>query len=268
MKTVETAIVAALEKILTPLVRILIRFNVSHSEFSEVVRRVYVKVSTVDLAVDGEPPTLSRIAVVTGLSRKEVVRLTGEDQAQEKRPSNKPNRALRVITAWLTSPEFLDKKGNPKELPMRGERASFLSLVRQYSGDIKGRAVLEELLRLNAVEETPDKTLRLIRQAFVPLNNEADKIDVMGTCVKDMLSTVGHNIARRANEAFLQQQVVYHNISEDIVEQFRALSREKCERVIAELSQWLSARKKETANSPGRKVERLGLGLYYIQSPA
>jgi hypothetical protein len=268
MKTVETAIVAALEKILTPLVRILIRFNVSHSEFSEVVRRVYVKVSTVDLTVDGVPPTVSRVAVVTGLSRKEVVRLTNEDLAEEKRPSNKPNRALRVITAWLTSPEFLDKKGNPKELPMRGSRGSFLSLVRQYSGDIKGRAVLEELLRLKAVEQTDDKQFRLVRQAFVPVEDEADKIDVMGTCVKDMLSTIGHNIASSARDALLQQQVVYHNIPAEVVTQFRALSREKCEKVIGELNQWLSARKKETANTTGHRIDRVGLGLYYIQTPA
>lgn len=268
MKTVESALGIALEKILTPLVRILIRFNVSHSEFSEIARRTYVKVSTLDLTVDGEAPTVSRVAVVTGLSRKEVVRLMEEKKNQDKRPSNKPNRALRVITAWLTSPEFLDSKGKPKDLPLRGSDDSFVSLVRQYSGDIKGGAVLEELLRLKAVERTPEKKIRLIRQAFVPLSDESDKIDVMGTCVGDMLDTIGHNIARTAGEAFLQQQVVYHNMPEDVVEQFRALSREKCEGVIRELSQWLSARKKNAASSPGRKIERIGLGLYYIQTPA
>jgi hypothetical protein len=231
MKNVETALAAALEKVLTPLVRLLIRFNVSHSEFSEIVRCTYVKVCTADLAVGGEPPTVSRVAVVTGLSRKEVVRLSGDSRIKQSKPSNKPNRALRVITAWLNDPEFVDKKGNPRELPLRGSDGSFVSLARKHSGDIKGRAVLEELLRLNAVEKTEDNKLRLIRQAFVPLGDDAKKIEVMGTCVRDMLDTIGHNIAHGAHDPYLQQQVIYHDIPEDALDEFRAISREKSERV-------------------------------------
>lgn len=266
MKNIETALAVALEKMLTPLVRLLLRFNVSHSEFNEIVRRTYVKVGSADLAVGGEPPTVSRIAVVTGLSRKEVVRLGTQRALQPNPPSNKPNRALRVITAWLNDPEFVDRKGNPRELPLRGSDGSFVSLARKHSGDIKGRAVLEELLRLNAVEKTQDNKLRLIRQAFVPRDDEAKKIEIMGTCAKDLLDTISHNIAHGAHDPYLQQQVIYHDIPEDALDDFRALSRKKSERLIRELNQWLNAKKKTSATSASRTVERVGLGIYYIQT--
>ncbi len=267
MRSVETALGVALEKVLVPLVRVLLRFHVSHSQFSEIVRRAYVRVGYTDFAVNGEAPTASRVAVVTGLSRKEVVRLAGDGQLQAIKPSNKPNRALRVITAWLTQPEFLDAQGNPKDLPFRGASGSFISLVRKYSGDITGRAVLDELRRVNAVETTGEKTIRLVRQAFIPARDESDKIDIMGTCVSDLLDTIGHNITQNPQDAYLQQQLIYHDIPEPVVAEFVALSREKSEHLMLELNRWLSAKKKSAASTETHTVDRVGLGIYYFQSP-
>jgi hypothetical protein len=62
------------------------------------------------------------------------------------------NRAARVISAWVREPEFHDASGQPTPLSVEGDRTSFGVLVRRYSGDMPVRAILDELLRVRAVE--------------------------------------------------------------------------------------------------------------------
>ena len=65
----------AIVKILRPLVRLLIRNEVTHAELTELVRQTYVDVAYESYSIPGQEMTFSRVAVLTGLSRKEVVRL-------------------------------------------------------------------------------------------------------------------------------------------------------------------------------------------------
>ena len=63
----------------------------------------------------------------------------------------KPNRAARVIAAWLRETDFLDGD-EPAVLPIEGNGATFSELVRRYSGDVTAGTVLYELTRVGAVE--------------------------------------------------------------------------------------------------------------------
>ena len=67
----------AIVNILRPLIRVLIRNEVTHAELTELVRRTYVEVAYDAHSIPGQEITFSRVAVLTGLSRKEVVRLKG-----------------------------------------------------------------------------------------------------------------------------------------------------------------------------------------------
>ena len=62
--------------VLKPLVRVVLRHDMSHAEFAELVRSAYVDVAYRHFGIPGRKTTFSRVAVVTGLSRKEVVRLS------------------------------------------------------------------------------------------------------------------------------------------------------------------------------------------------
>ena len=69
------AILAAYKRLLRPLVRILIRNSVSFAEFSEIAKDVYVEVAARDFRLPEKNMTQGRIAILTGLTRKEVNRL-------------------------------------------------------------------------------------------------------------------------------------------------------------------------------------------------
>lgn len=52
--------------------------------------------------------TYARVSVLTGLHRKEVIRINELDVDSEITLQAQPNRALRVVNGWLTDSEFSD----------------------------------------------------------------------------------------------------------------------------------------------------------------
>ena len=66
---------AALLKLLRPLVRILLRNGVSHRTFAEIAKWGYVDVAHQEFGLEGRKQSISRVSVLTGLSRKEVMRV-------------------------------------------------------------------------------------------------------------------------------------------------------------------------------------------------
>jgi hypothetical protein len=61
--------------VLRPVVKILLRYGISFSEFAETAKIAFVDVSTSDFGIRGRPTNISRVAVMTGLTRKEVRRI-------------------------------------------------------------------------------------------------------------------------------------------------------------------------------------------------
>ena len=61
--------------ILRPLIKVLMRNEFTHAELTELVRQTYVEVAYNAFSIPDQKMTYSRAAVLTGLSRKEVVRL-------------------------------------------------------------------------------------------------------------------------------------------------------------------------------------------------
>ena len=62
----------------------------------------------------------------------------------------------RVIGGWRSDRRFTNGAGNPRTLRISGSEPSFILLARKYAGDIPYRAVLDELLRIRAVDVRGD----------------------------------------------------------------------------------------------------------------
>ena len=142
-------------KLLHPLVRLLLRHGVSHAEFSDWAKQAFVKEAGEHFGVSDKKPTVSRIAIVTGINRKEVKRIQ-ELPEQASTTSSKHNRAARVVTGWLQDKDFHDKSGNPRSLEYGEANQEFNLLVKRHSGDVPARALLDELVRVGTVERTED----------------------------------------------------------------------------------------------------------------
>ena len=81
-----------------PIARILLRCGVTWKELAELVKLVYVDVATTDYGKHGRPANASRVAILTGLSRRDVKRARDaiEAGAEALDPMRKINHASRA----------------------------------------------------------------------------------------------------------------------------------------------------------------------------
>lgn len=256
---------AAVRRLLRPLVRILLRNGVPFGVFSDHAKQVYVEVAEQDFRVPGRKPSVSRISVITGLTRKEVSRLQREGDLTAA-PSERYNRAARVITAWVREPEFRDRAGRPATLPIEGEGASFANLVQRFSGDVPARAVLDELLRVEAVARTRDGRLRLLTRAYVPRTGEEEKLAILGTDVADLIQAIDHNLTHPPEQAFFQRKVAYDNLVGQSLPGLRRDASRRAQRLLEQLDRRMAAADRD-ANPEvrGSGRHRAALGIFYIE---
>ena len=263
----------AIASILRPLVQLLIRHEFTHTELNELMRQTYVEVAYDKFNIPEQEMTISRVAVLTGLSRKEVVRLRDAIDNNEALQKQKPNRAQRVVHGWLNDKEFLDKQNNPLDLPIKNRRAgkehaSFVALVKRYSGDITYGVVLEELNYIGVTEQPDQQSVRLINSAYVPRKDELEQARVIATSVGDLFNTAMHNIEATEEDMRFQRQVIYSDINEELVDEFRQLSHDKATALIDELNKHLAQSEKKSDKKPSPVQKRLGFGIYYIEEPS
>ena len=159
-------------KLLQPLARLFLHFGVSYREFCELSKTAFVAVASEDFGVHGRPTNASRIAAMTGLTRKDISQIRRKIESGDSAQTNRQSPINEVLSAWLSADEFIDKRGQPKRLPLKGEGASFESLVRQFAGDIPEGALRKELQRIDAIE-LADNTVRINKEGLAKL--QADK---------------------------------------------------------------------------------------------
>lgn len=242
------------------------RNEISHGEFAEFAKRAYMEVAYEHFSIPGRKTTYSRVAILTGLNRKEIVRLTQQSASEIQPRKGTTNRALRVVTGWLNDPEFLDKEKQPKILPIKGASASFNALAIRYSGDITARAILEELKRIGVAKITAEKDLvQLLSCGYIPHDDKPEQIDIMSISAADLLETAAHNIEHEKEELRFQRQLIHRDVPESIVKEFKVYSHHESSALLSDLNQWLIQRMSQSPGDSEDSVKRLGVGIYYFE---
>src|SRR5438132_14386993 len=110
-KNITQALGDAVESILRPLVRVLLRNGIPYGAFAEIARRVYVEVAEKDFALPDKRQTVSRISTITGLTRKEVTRIQAAEAPAGAAARERFHRPARVIGGWVREKAYHDKRG-------------------------------------------------------------------------------------------------------------------------------------------------------------
>ena len=253
---------ASILRLMRPMVRILLRNGIAYGTFSELVRKVYVDVAFADFAPEGRKQTVSRISALTGLTRKEVKRLLELDTPDDTASQERFNRGIRVISGWVNDPRFLDADGKPSDLPVDGSPKSFALLVKEYSGDIPTRAMLSMLEEAGSVKSV-GKKVRLVRHAFVPGSDPLDKIQVLGTDVAELITTIDHNLTADPGELLFQRKVSYDNIDSAALPKIKKITFTKAQSLLEQLDRRYASSELDTDGDGGGKY--ISLGIYYYE---
>jgi hypothetical protein len=261
-QTVKDHLRGALALMFKPLIRLLVSQGLTHAEFSEVAKEVYVEVALRHFE-PSERVNKSRVAVLTGLTRKEVKNVIDraiQSSALEKTKS----RPSRVLSGWYEDPKFTGPYGIPLELPYESQiegQASFTELVRTYSGDMAPRQMLNELLRSGSVSEVED-LYKAVSRLYEPTALSPELIQRLGDIGYRFFSTAALNITKEGQGTGYFERAVFANegCTPSVIEKFDEHIKTKGQGFLEELDIWFSAN--EHLNDPSEK--RHGTGLFMV----
>ena len=266
--SVKKGLLAAYAKLLRPLVRILLRNGVTYAEFSEVAKTVFVTIAAQEFRVPGKKMSKARIAIITGLTRKEVQRLATTDQEGRYEVKTNLSRIVRVLSGWHTDPDFTGPYGMPLEIRYDSaiaNDATFVRLVQQYSGDMTPRAMLDELLRVGAVIETDQDWFKAIRREYGPQTLAPDFLERVGRGIHDFIHTVEENLLKSETQPGRFERTVRPAAGmkiEDLAK-FEEYASRKGQALLEDLDNWLN-KLDEPSIKKGDKVIQTGVGIYHF----
>jgi hypothetical protein len=260
------ALFRALHRLLRPLVRLLLRNGIPFAAFADLAKYVYVEVADREFTIPGKKQTNSRIATITGLTRKEVLRIGSLDNAESMYSAEKHHRGARVVSGWVRDPKFHNADSQPADLPFEGPGKSFSALVRAYSGDVPPRAILDDLVQVGIASIDKRGRVQLLTRGYIPVGGVNEKLGILGHDVAGLVSTIDHNIQHGASNPFFQRKVFYDNLPEESLAPLRALVNQKGQPLLEEFDRWVSEHDRDVnpkVEGTGRRGA--GIGIYYFE---
>jgi len=263
---IKKALYEAVIILLRPLVKILLKNHVPFRAFSNLAKHVYVDVALKEFGIPGRKPSVSRVSILTGLTRKDVSLVKNPPASVNVEALDRYHRGTRVISGWVRDSRFWNKDGQPADLSIEGKGVSFNELVKRYGGDVPPRAVLDELVTSGAVERIGESDLRLVTHAFIPFAKETDKLQILGTDVRDLISTIEHNLHSTPDQSFLQRKVSYDNLPAEILPEVREEAVQKGQALLEELDRLMSRHDRDAnPSSGGTGRKRAVIGIFYFE---
>jgi len=250
----------ALSLMFKPLVRLLIAQGVTHADFSETAKEVYVEVALRHFEREGRI-NKSRVAILTGLTRKEVKNVIDRtlDSRQKEGTLSRPER---VLTGWFSDPKYTGPYGIPLELPYdsKEEAPNFLELVKQYSGDMAPRQMLNELLRAGSVIEVENR-YKAVRRDYKFSALSPQFINRLGDVGYRVFSTAAKNIDKAEGGTGYFDRMVFadQGCIDEEVQEFDKYIKIRGQELLEEIDIWFSSLPKKE-----KKEDTKNTGLYMV----
>jgi len=243
--TVKENLGQALRMMLKPLAKLLISQGVTHKEFSEAAKEAFVETALRHFQ-QGDKINRSRVAIITGLTRKEVANVINRALKQE--PQGKEfSRPGRVLHGWHNDPDYTGPYGLPLEIPYdstdpSGAPPSFVHLVKTYSGDQSPVQMLDELQRAGAIVKLDDDTYKAIRRDFEPQSLSPKLIERFGDIGFNLYSTLSANVQKKGvGEGIFDRAVISNQkLTKRELEVFKEYLNTRGQTILEEIDNWLT----------------------------
>ena len=256
---------------LSPIAAAMIHGELSASVLVRAAKLAYVRAAIAETNPDGSRINVSRLSVVTGLTRKEISSLLNDALKRPGVGGGRPmeHRALRVLHGWLTDPLFKNALGRPLDLPIDGDGRNFASLVRAYGGDVTTIAVLRELERLNAITHMSGGKLRPKPRATQLGLKSAVRFKDFSQLLAGFSNTVSQLLVKRDPPLYFGFKEL-RAVTEHQAASFKASFGRRAALLLEGVEHW----EKRQPATKGRRISRVtpqtqhvGLGVYVVQSP-
>lgn len=260
----------AVLRCLRPLVRLLVREGVSYPALAAALKGVFVDAAQAELQRQGMKQTASALSLLSGVHRKDLRDMT---QAST-RGAGSPERSVRlsligqIVGRWMAGRAWQSTQGpskaQPRRLPRNGSARSFEALVASVSKDVRPRAVLDEMLRLGVVEETPEG-VSLVAAGLAPRQGFDAMAEALAVNLQDHAAAAVANLHERHN--FLDQAIYVDEITPASAAQLQRMAAEAWQAAFAKLMPAAQALCEADLRDvePAQRRQRLRFGVYVFE---
>lgn len=265
--TEQSHVLRALLVALRPIAKMLLRNGIGFREFSEIAKSAFVDIATNDYGLRGRPTNISRVAVMTGLTRKEVRRIRDKINLGQESVVAKTTPLAEILHRWYSVDDFTTKSGEPRELSFDSDSPSFTELVRRFGGDIPPGAMRTELKRVGAIEETEDGSLRLLKRTATAYETQDKLITGLVRGIYPIAAAVAHNTDPNLGEdAWTQRTVSSDHVRNEDLPRIRRISRDRLiefTESIDDLFMAYETLQSDVKNSASNTL--VGIGVFYYE---
>lgn len=201
-----------LQILLRPIARFCLRHSLNIQNITEILKVVLLDVAAEEMVAEGEKVNISRLSVMTGLHRRDVMRIY-----RDKNVTTELQGLLsKVIGQWQHDKRFLTESKRPRVLTVDGEDNEFRRLVGSVSNDLHAGTVLFELERTGSVQRTKYGVKLLVR-AFVPRRDPVSALQLLAKDTEDLATAVEENVFGDSEVPNLHARTEYDNIRADAI---------------------------------------------------
>jgi len=124
-KSAKEAALIAFRLAVRPLVRLMLRSGLTWKQAADILKQSFVEVAEHEYGVHGRVANASRVAILTGLNRRDVKRVRDSIATGAEPALTRMNSATRVLGGWYTDPDFQTPTGEPASLVFGNPDAGF-----------------------------------------------------------------------------------------------------------------------------------------------
>ena len=260
----------AMSRLLRPLARLMIDHGLQHQTVVEMLKNALVEEALAQFAPSSGSASDTRIALQTGVHRKDVRRIREETTAESGAPPM-VSVASQVVARWISDPRFLSARKTPLPLartPRLSDpgKADFTTLVAEVSRDVGARAVLDELERMGVVTVSDEGLATLKDTAFVPQEGVDEAFHFLAANLGDHMATVTSNLSpRRTSAPMLDQSAFSANLSAEQASELAHAARLLWKDALQQFLVSATVAEERSASDEGAQ-HRVRFGAYFHQS--
>ncbi len=222
------ALFKALQTMLRPLFRLLVRKGIGYPAFTELAKQLYVEAAWREEQAKGGRITDSRLSTLTGIHRKEIKRLRAELEQPPLPSERKAGLAAQLVSQWLGRDGYVNDDGTPRPLPYQSDdqdTPSFHALVQSITRDVHPRTLRDTLLEQGFLRKDDQGRLILDEAGYVPDQSWEETLFFAGKNLGAHSATVVDNLLKTAPPQ-LDRAVYYYRLSEQSAAELERWARE------------------------------------------